>query len=149
MSNMMRGTYAFSFDRETFEGTFETRDQAYRAAVQRATQLNIASDTPIYTGQRMAADPQASGHAREVCNSMRRRSREHLGDVADGYLKHVSDDQLLDLDRALEAVIGRWLGNYKLAPTWFRIGAISEHAMPLVHQVPSPTDREVQVGMSE
>ena len=143
----MRGSYAYSFDRETFEGTYETRDQAYRAAVARAAVLNIAGDTPIYTGQRMAADAQAAGHAREVCNSMRRRAKETVGELSAGYLKKVTEEQLTDLDRALEAVIGRWLANYKLAPTWYKIGAVSEHPMPLVHQVPSSDEREVKVCM--
>jgi hypothetical protein len=144
----MRGSYAFSFDRDSFEGAYETREGAYRAAVDRAAELNIAADTPIYTGQRMSADPQADGHARQVVNAMRRRARERVGEDALDYLKTVNDEQLIDLDRALDAVVTRWLANYKLSPTWYRIGAVSEHPMPLVHQVASSSEREVLTSVS-
>ena len=144
----MRGSYAFSFDRDSFEGAFDTREQAYRAAVARAGVLNLAPDAAIYTGQRMAADPQATGHARQLVNAMRRRAHETVGDATNGYLEKVSEDQMIDLDRALEAVVTRWLSNYKLSPTWYHIGAVSEHPMPLVHQVESTSEREVTVGMS-
>lgn len=144
----MRGSYAFSFDRDSFEGAFDTREQAYRAAVARAGELNIAADTALYTGQRMAANPQADAHARQVLNSMRRRAKEMFGEDAGGYLKAVTEDQLIDLDRAVEAVVSRWLANYKLAPTWYRIGAVSEHPMPLVRQVASSSEREVLTSVS-
>jgi hypothetical protein len=96
----------------------------------------------------MSADPQADGHARQVVNAMRRRARERVGEDALDYLKAVNDEQLIDLDRALEAVVTRWLANYKLSPTWYRIGAVSEHPMPLVHQVASSSEREVLTSVS-
>ncbi len=144
----MRGSYAFSFDRDSFEGAYDTREQAYRAAVSRAGELNISADTPLYTGQRMAADLQADAHARQVVNAMRRRAKEKVGEDAAGYLKSVTEDQMVDLDRAVEAVVSRWLANYKLVPTWYRIGAVSEHPMPLVRQVAGSSEREVQSSVS-
>lgn len=147
VKEIMRGSYAYSFDRDSFEGEYSTREQAYKAAVARADQLNIAADTPIYTGQRMAANPQADAHARQLVNAMRRRARETVGGDAVDYLKSVTEDQMIDLDRAIEAVVTRWLSNYKLAPQWYRIGAVSEHPMPLVHQVRSSNEREIFAGV--
>ena len=146
----MRGTYAYSLDRETFTGVFNTRDEAFRAGVRAADRLN-ANVTEVYVGQRVAGDPQANLHAWEVVKSMRDRARAAAGDDAIGYLAHVSEDQARDLDGAIESVILRWLGNYKIGPTFFRIEAISEHAMPTVAQcgVGSGEGEVSEIGESE
>lgn len=127
----MKGTYAYSLDRESFYGVFNSRQEAFEAGCAAVDRLNAAV-TEIYVGQRVAGDPQANLHAWEVIKSMRQRARERAGEDAISYLAHVSESQANDLDGAIEAVILRWLGNYKLAPTFFRIEAISEHPVPTV-----------------
>src|SRR5205085_3440829 len=84
----------------------------------------------IYVGQRVAGDPQADLHAWELITSMRDRARASVGDDAAAYLKNVTNEQIKDLDGAIEATIQRWLGNYKLGPAFFRIEAVSEHPVP-------------------
>ena len=127
----MRGTYAFSLDRESFTGIFNTRKEAFEAGCQQAERLN-AQVNEIYVGQRVAGDPQADRHSWEIIKSMRDRARASLGAAANGYLANVNEQQAADLDGAIEAVVTRWLSNYKLAPAFFRIEAISEHPMPCV-----------------
>lgn len=125
----MKGTYAYSFDRESYTGVFNTRDEAVRAGCAAAERLHTQL-TEIYVGQRVAGDPQADLHAWEVIKSMRERARTAAGDDSAGYLAHVTADQARDLDGALEATILRWLANYKLGPQFFRIEAVSEHPIP-------------------
>ena len=127
----MKGTFAYSLDRETYTGIFNTRDDAFRAGCDAAERLHSAV-TEIYVGQRVAGDPQADLHAWEVIKSMRTRARAAAGDDSTGYLAHVTTDQARDLDGALEAVVLRWLANHKLGPAFQRIEAVSEHPINCV-----------------
>jgi len=144
----VKGTYAFSLDHENFQGVFNTRTEAANAAFEQA----FKSGLPInqaYVGQRVSADPMADLHAWSVVKSMRDRARATYGDKSANYLAGVTAAQAEDLDRALETTISRWLQNYKLAPTFFKIEAISEHPMPLVSQVgASDTDEVYDLGES-
>ncbi|HYO07983.1 MAG TPA: hypothetical protein VER17_03350 [Tepidisphaeraceae bacterium] len=146
----MRGTYAYSLDRESFTGIYNTRQEAFTAGCRAADRLN-ANVNEIYVGQRVMGDPQANLHAWEIIRDMRSRARATAGDDARAYLAHVTEDQARDLDGALEAVVLRWLANYKLGPTFFRIEAISEHPIPTVaHCAASADDGEVsELGESE
>ena len=148
----MRGTYAFSLDRESFSGVFNSRQEAFEAGSIAADRLN-AQVTEIYVGQRVGGDPQTNLHAWEMIKSMRQRARAAAGDDdASDFLARVSEEQARDLDGALETVLNRWLANYKLAPTFFRIEAVSEHPVPCVttHASFGQTEREVsEIGESD
>ena len=122
----MKGTYAYSLDRESFTGVFNTRDEAFRAGCLAADRLH-SSVTEVYVGQRVAGDPQADLHAYELIKSMRTRARAAAGDDSTGYLASVTAEQARDLDGAIEAVILRWLASHKLGPSFQRIEAVSEH----------------------
>ena len=122
----MKGTYAYSLDRESYTGVFNTREEAFRAGCQAAERLH-SSVTEIYVGQRVAGDPQADLHAYELIKSMRSRARAAAGDDSTGYLATVTAEQARDLDGAIEAVVLRWLANHKLGPAFQRIEAVSEH----------------------
>ena len=124
----MKGTYAYSLDRESYTGVFNTRDEAFRAGCVAAERLHC-SVTEIYVGQRVVGDPQADLHAYELIKSMRSRARAAAGDDSTGYLAHVTAEQARDLDGAIEAVVLRWLANHKLGPQFQRIEAVSEHAI--------------------
>jgi hypothetical protein len=122
----LKGTFAYSLDREGYAGVFNTRDEAFRAGCAAAERLH-SQVTEIYVGQRVAGDPQADLHAWELIKSMRSRARSAAGDDSTGYLSHVSADQARDLDGAIEAAVLRWLANHKLGPQFHRIEAVSEH----------------------
>ena len=70
----MRGTYAYSLDRESFTGVFNSRAEAFEAGCAAADRMN-ASVTEIYVGQRVAGDPQANLHAWEIVKSLGLRTR--------------------------------------------------------------------------
>jgi hypothetical protein len=124
----MSAKYSYSFDRETFEGSYNSRSEAFAAALKKATTLEDAPTT-VFIGERVSGDPQATGHAEEVINCMIDRARGVWGDAADAYLRNVSPDQLRDLAGALEQVILRWLQLHQLKPNFFRIAAVSEHQL--------------------
>jgi hypothetical protein len=141
----VKGSFAYSLDRETFTGVFNTRDEAFRAGCLAADRLHTQL-TEIYVGQRVAGDPQADLHAWEVIKSMRDRARAAAGDDSTGYLAHVSAEQAKDLDGAIESAVLRWLANHKLGPQFFRIEAVSEHPLPTVSHATfgQNGDKEVQ-----
>src|SRR5438045_5721370 len=68
----MSGRYAYSLDRETFLGQFNTRADALRAALTAARQ-QCDPPTEVYVGVRIAGDIQATGHAVCVIRSMYER----------------------------------------------------------------------------
>ena len=141
----MKGTYAYSLDRESFSGVFSSRQEAFQAGVKAADRLN-AQVNEIYVGQRVAGDPQADMHSWEIVKCMRDRARAMAGDDARDFLANVTEQQAADLDGAIEAVVTRWLNNYKLAPTFFRIEAISEHPVPTVTHATFGKDDDGEVS---
>lgn len=144
----MKGTYAYSFDRENFTGVFETRQEAVSAGLTHARNSSLGL-TRIFVGQRVSGDPQANLHAWAVIKSMRERAKSAYGDDANTYLAAVTASQAEDLDRALEATISRWLANYKLSPTFFRIESLSEHPVPVMAQVAFATDDDEVYDLGE
>ena len=141
----MKGTFAYSLDRETFTGIFNTREEAFHAGCYAAERLH-ANITEVYVGQRVAGDPQADMHSWEIIKCMRDRARQIAGDDARSFLANVTEQQAADLDGAIEAVVTRWLSNYKLAPTFFRIEAISEHPVPTVTHATFGKDDDGEVS---
>jgi hypothetical protein len=147
-------TYAYSFDHETFTGAFATREEAYRAAVARASGME---DTPaeIFVGERVPADPQADGHATELLKSMARRARAAAGEGADEYLRRVNDQQEAELDEAVERVVVEWLTKHEMMPTFADVRAISEYPMPALTGAPdaglvrSPEMEVTEIGTSD
>lgn len=122
----MSGRYSYSFDRETFEGSYASRAEALGAALKKAGTLEDAPTT-VFIGQRAGGDLQASGHARGVVEQM--IDRAAAGDQADDYLRDVTPSQLDDLEGAIEQVILRWLELHQLKPQFSRVTAVSEHQL--------------------
>jgi hypothetical protein len=121
------GSFAYSFDRETYRGEFPTRLEAFNAA---KAALADGHEMPeaIYVGRRVVVDAQAAGHATEVLRAMRRRMADKTGDTE--YLRRVNDQQHADLDAALEKTVNEWLVRQQLVPTRAVIEHISEHPVP-------------------
>ena len=138
----MKGTYAYSLDHENYQGIFNTRTEAAEAGFAHAGRAGLPINQ-IYVGQRVLGDAQANLHAWSVIKSTRERARAAYGDQSAGYLSNVTAQQAEDLDRALEATVLRWLQNYKLGPSFYKIESISEHPLPLVAQVRGGDDDEV------
>jgi hypothetical protein len=138
-------SYSYSLDRQVWTGRFSSRTEAAQAATARALTESNPPET-VYVGQRIEPDLRAYGHARGIVETMRTRVREDNGDVADGFLRGVSDKQIADLDRAIEATITDWLKFAGLEPQWVRIEAVGEYPLPSVVQRYSHNGTDLEVS---
>ena len=136
--------FAYSFDRQSFAGSFASRAEALARGLARSQELNGAVDT-IYVGQRIAGDAQACGHAEAVIKSMRARAKAAAGDGADQYLRNVTDQEEASLDDALRDAIIDWLGRTERMPAFFTVKAVSEHAVPSTPQRKFDATDEVSI----
>ena len=134
--------YAYSFNRDTFQGEFATREQAIEAGLKAAAARVSAPPTAVYVGKRVPTDPQADGHAEEVVKSMRQRMLDRAGDSA--YLAAAHEHALADLDAALARAIGEWLTRNDFGPA-AKVKSISEHPLPLSHEHGPSSSDEVQL----
>jgi hypothetical protein len=114
---------------ENYVGAFAAREEALAAGIE-ATRESLDPPQTIYVARRVEADPHASGHARTVLREMAWQAHDVVGPSAATYLHKLSDDQVNELDLALEKVILEWLRRNELLPTYFKVEAISEHPVP-------------------
>ena len=125
----MPARYAYSLNGENYTGTYTARDEALRAAIEAAGE-SLDPPQTIYVARRVEADPHAAGHARTVLREMAWQAHDEVGASAATYLHTLSDDQVNELDRAIEKVVLEWLRRNELLPTYFKVEAISEHPVP-------------------
>ncbi|HEY0007820.1 MAG TPA: hypothetical protein VGB55_03765 [Tepidisphaeraceae bacterium] len=139
----MIGKFAYSFDRETFLGEFDTRQHALEAAM---VALRQRSDLPegVFVGQWAPPNLQADHHAETLIEAM--RDRWHSAGAEGSFLKNVTEQQSADLDHEIERTIQAWIAKHRLTPPATKIRAVSEHAVPNVrHVVDESTRRETSV----
>jgi hypothetical protein len=123
-------SFAYSFDRQSFIGAYETRQAAYVAGVRRAMEFPTSIEA-VFVGERVPADPQVCGHAAGIIREMRRRAIGQSGDAAGGYLRRVHEHQEADLDEAVAQAVLAWLARHELTPGFFRVQRVTEMPMPL------------------
>lgn len=139
----MNGTFAYSFDRETFIGRYPSREAALAAA---GRALKDRADQPegIFVGQWSEPDPQTDGHADNVLAAMHDRFAAATGDT--GYLSVVGEQQAAALDTAIQTAIRDWLTHQNLTPRATKVRAVSHHPVPNVHHVEVPAgERETSM----
>lgn len=142
----MSNRFSYSFDRESFTGRFETREQAVAAGMKAAAARPDPVEA-VYVARSVPVDPQADGHAERVVEWMRVRMLDRTGDGS--YLANVDEHQLADLDASIEHAIVEWLKRHGLEPAC-RYTAISEHPLPLVHaHAPHDSDEVSLIGPEE
>jgi hypothetical protein len=125
----MPARYAYSLNGENYTGTFAARDEALAAGIDAARE-SLDPPQTIFVARRVEADPHASGHARTVLREMAWQAHDEVGASATSYLHKLSDDQVNELDLAIEKVVLEWLRRNELLPTYFKVEAISEHPVP-------------------
>jgi len=149
----MAARYAYSLSGENYTGSFATREEALAAALDdaRDPQNQFIGAQTVFVARRVEADPHATGHAKTVLREMAWQAHDEVGAPAANYLNQLHDEQIQELDRAIEGVLYQWLRKNDLVPTYFRVEGISEHPIP-----PAPsmngknvdTDEVNQVGES-
>jgi hypothetical protein len=125
----MVGKFSYSYDRETFRGIHDTRQDALKEGL---VTLAEQQDRPevIFVGKRVPVDAGTSGLAEMILGAMRRRLRDAAGDGATQPLIRINEHQLAELDDAIDRVLRDWLAKYELTPTQSKVIAISEHPVP-------------------
>jgi hypothetical protein len=68
------------------------------------------------------------------------------GEAGERFLKRVTDQELADLDDAIERTIRAWLAKHELLLPSGRLSAISEHPVPVVVGVARAQSDVVEVG---
>lgn len=126
----MIGKYAFSFDRETFRGDYNSRTEALNAALETA---RTEADPPatVYVACRAPLDPHAHSHGETIIQRMRRAVRADVGPEGEAFLKFVTDQEEADLDHEIERTIRAWLSKHELLLPSGKLAAISEHPVPM------------------
>lgn len=125
-------SFAYSFDRDRWFGSYASREAAIEAGSETASQY--PGTTALYIGQRVAPDVRATGHAATIIAEIRRRVRAQYGEDAEAFLGNVAETQVSQLDIALENTILAWVERNDLQPKWSKIGRITEHPVrPTCH----------------
>jgi hypothetical protein len=127
----MPARFAYSLNGENYSGTFSSRECALAAGLQAAQDpMNMAPPQTIYVARRAEADPHAAGHAKTILREMAWQAHDEVGASATNYLNHLREEQIRDLDLALEQVLYDWLRKHELLPNYFKVEGISEHPVP-------------------
>ncbi|MDB5322740.1 MAG: hypothetical protein JWN40_4371 [Phycisphaerales bacterium] len=147
----MPARYAYSLNGENYTGTFATREQALDAALADARDPLKLEPQSVFIARRVEADPHAAGHARTVLREMAWQAHDEVGAPAANYLQQLRQEQINELDGAIETVLYDWLRKHELLPTFFKAEGISEHPVPPLPSMngKASDSREVhQVGES-
>jgi hypothetical protein len=123
----MTTRYAYSFDRNTFHGSFASRQEAYYAALTRGSELTDRPEA-IYVAERIQPSMQSGGHASQILREMRRRAELEVGDAAVDWLKDVPGGKQADLDKMIGEAVQAWLRKHEYLPTFFTVRGVSETA---------------------
>ena len=146
----MPARYAYSLNGENYTGGYTARDEALAAALEAARDpMNTAAPQTVFVARRVEADPHAAGHARTVLREMAWQAHDEVGAPAANYLNQLPENQINELDAAIERVLYDWLRKHDLLPEYFKVAGISEHPVPQPPSVngKSTEAREVhQVG---
>jgi hypothetical protein len=122
--------FAYSFDRHSYTGPFNSRQEAIAAGIARSRQIGAAGIEAVYVGMIVQPDPQASGHAEELIKNMVRRFRGASGESYEGYLTRVTEQQEAELDETIERCVMDWLKKNDLMPQFTKVRGVSEHPIP-------------------
>lgn len=147
----MNPTFVFSLDRETWLGEFPSRQTAAAEGIRKA-QAHPDSISTVYVGQKITPAPRANGNARMVVDTVARKMRDDAGDIADDFLRGVSEQQVMELDGQIEKALLAWLEKNDLAPHFYFVEAISEHPVPIANfqiDTSRPDDEVTDLGVSD
>ena len=125
----MVGKFSYSYDRETFRGIYDTRQDALKNGIAKLPEQQSTPEA-IYVGKRVPIDCGTSGLAEMILGTMRRKVRNEVGDAGAQPLLKVNEHQLAELDDAIDRVIRDWMTKHELIPAQSKVIAISEHPVP-------------------
>lgn len=116
---MSEGRYCYSTDEEYFVGNFDTREEA----LQEGRDCEEPG-TAIYTGLSCPRSFMSYFDTENFLDWISDNAQEEVGDVADGWLKKVSEEALGEL----RGFLAGWAEKHGLNPKFFAVERVEEHA---------------------
>ena len=97
--------------------TYKTKEEAIREAIKEAKECKSKQ---IYIGEAVQ-DAMPVIDVIEVIDNIADDMYEAYGDIADGYLDYVKNEQAMDLGKKLNAVLKEWLKENNYEPDFYHI----------------------------
>jgi hypothetical protein len=127
-SGRPRHTYAFSFDRETFRGSYETRSAAVEAGEQALAAYPGPAEA-IWVARAVRPEPRLNGLAETVLEALADRMSDEGQDAV-----QASELARDELDARMAALLHAWMRDHDLFPAG-GVEAVSEHPIRLIPHV--------------
>lgn len=110
--------YAYSFDRETWQGDFNSREEAMQAAI---SDENTKEYLAVYTGIAKLYTPALKSET--VLDILKIEADEIAGIAAADWLKleDISEEACSELEKTLTAAVMKWLEKHSLKPDFYKL----------------------------
>lgn len=119
--------YAYSFDRETWQGDFNSREEAMQAAI---SDENTKEYLAVYTGIAKLYTPALKSET--VLDILKIEADEIAGIAAADWLKleDISEEACSELEKTLTAAVMKWLEKHSLKPDFYEsISSVQAHGI--------------------
>lgn len=119
--------YAYSFDRETWQGDFNSREEAMQAAIR---DENTKEYLAVYTGIAKLYTPALKSET--VLDILKIEADEIAGIAAADWLKleDISEEACSELEKTLTAAVMKWLEKHSLKPDFYEsISSVQAHGI--------------------
>lgn len=119
--------YAYSFDRETWQGDFNSREEAMQAAI---SDENTKKYLAVYTGIAKLYTPALKSET--VLDILKIKADEIAGIAAADWLKleNISEEACSELEKTLTAAVMKWLEKHSLKPDFYEsISSVQAHGI--------------------
>lgn len=119
--------YAYSFDRETWQGDFNSREEAMQTAI---SDENTKEYLAVYTGIAKLYTPALKSET--VLDILKIEADEIAGIAAADWLKleDISEEACSELEKTLTAAVMKWLEKHSLKPDFYEsISSVQAHGI--------------------
>jgi hypothetical protein len=124
----MGESYCLSSNEETFSGDYASREEAIAFA---ADELGVEPGGLFWVGRSVPYVVEVRKHtADRLVEQLAEDAYDEVGDVAEDWLRRVTDGQLTDLASRLDSVVEAWLEDYGHEPGFWRVEDVTEHRAP-------------------
>lgn len=119
----MEGKWCYSFNGESFEGNFETRQEAIVEALTMHDE-DERDEKSFFIGQTKSVNTSV-----DVCwllDTLSEQAYEQAGEYAEGYLDDVKSEHFAVLEERMNEVLSHWMEEYKYSPHFWTVTNIQE-----------------------
>lgn len=98
--------YAYSLTGDNYIGTYPTREEAKKAAMQDAISSDMTDTDPLYVGKINYFEPAVD--AESVVYNLQDSAYDFAGEYAADYLNHITREEAQDLEDILTSAFNSW-----------------------------------------